>query len=171
MVLSLLDHVRRGYRGSNAVIAADKRKKGWQTVPLSEPQQISPGLLTYFFSHSLYYANAGQFAEEVLGLATTKAQPPLAWLCIEAAAIGDVDFSAAAMLRDTCTLLKQQGIRLVFANVSTHLRDQLDRHGITEMLGTQAIYGSVHAVVAAYESQFGTSVATTSAAAGGELLP
>jgi hypothetical protein len=27
MILSLLDHVRRGYRGTNVVIAADKRKR------------------------------------------------------------------------------------------------------------------------------------------------
>jgi MFS superfamily sulfate permease-like transporter len=70
-------------------------------VPLSEPQQIAPGLLVYLFSHSLYYANAGQFAEEVLRLAKRDAAAP-GWLCVEAAAIGDVDFSAAAMLRDTC---------------------------------------------------------------------
>ena len=151
MVLSLLDHVRRGYRGSNAIIAADKKKKGWQTVPLSEPQQIAPGLLVYLFSHSLYYANAGQFAEEVFHLAKLETQPPLACLCIEAAAIGDVDFSAAAMLRDTNTVLKEQGVRLVFANVSGALRGQLDRYGITELIGRDAIYGSVHAVVADYE--------------------
>jgi SulP family sulfate permease len=66
MVLSLLDHVRRGYRGTNTVIAADKRKKGWQMVPLNPPQQIAPGLLVYCFSHSLYYANCAQFSEEVL---------------------------------------------------------------------------------------------------------
>ena len=54
MVLSLLDHVRRGYRGNNAIIAADKKRKGWQMVALSEPQQIAPGLLVYLFSHSLY---------------------------------------------------------------------------------------------------------------------
>ena len=155
MVLSLLDHVRRGYRGSNAVIAADKRKKGWQTVPLSEPQQIAPGLLVYLFSHSLYYANAGQFAEEVLRLAKVEGQPPLAWLCIEAAAIGDVDFSAAAMLRDTGKLLKEQGIRLVFANVSAAVREQFERYGMTGAVGAEAIYGSVHAVVTAYEHQFG----------------
>jgi SulP family sulfate permease len=167
MVLSLLDHVRRGYRGTNAIIAADKRKKGWQTVPLGEPQHIAPGLLIYLFGHSLYYANAAQFAEEVLRLAKGKAQPPLAWLCVEAAAIGDVDFSAAAMLRDTCTLLKQQGIRLVLANVSPLVRDQFDRYGITEALGVDAIYGSVHAVVAAYEHQSAASAGATTGETGG----
>ncbi|MGB2903605.1 MAG: SulP family inorganic anion transporter [Candidatus Dechloromonas phosphoritropha] len=153
MVLSLLDHVRRSYRGTNVVITADKRKKGWQTVPLSAPQQIAPGLMIYLFSHSLYYANAGQFAEEVLDLAKTSTQPPLTCLCVEAAAIGDVDFSAAAMLRDSCNLLRGKGIRLVFANVSTELRGQFDRYGISKLLGEDAIYGSVHAVVAAYEGQ------------------
>jgi SulP family sulfate permease len=74
-------------------------------------------------------------------------------LCIEAAAIGDVDFSAAAMLRDTDTLLKKQGVRLVFANVSGALRGQLDRYGITDLIGADAFYGSVHAVVADYERQ------------------
>jgi SulP family sulfate permease len=134
MVLSLLDHVRRGYRGTNAVIAADKRKKGWQMVPLNEPQQIAPGLLVYCFSHSLYYANCAQFSEEVFAWQRRGHQPPLDCLCVEAAAIGDVDFSAAAMLRDTCALLKQQGIRLVLANVSPLVRDQFDRYGITEAL-------------------------------------
>jgi SulP family sulfate permease len=42
MVLSLIDHVRRGYRGTNLVIVADKKKRGWQTVPLNEPQAIAP---------------------------------------------------------------------------------------------------------------------------------
>ena len=63
-----------------------------------------------------YYANVGQFAEEILRLANDQAQPPLSRLCVEAAAIGDIDFSAATTLRDTCTLLKQQDILLVFAN-------------------------------------------------------
>jgi len=55
------------------------------------------------------------------------------------------------MLRDTNTVLKEQGVRLVFANVSGALRGQLDRYGITELIGRDAIYGSVHAVVADYE--------------------
>ena len=161
MVLSLLDHVRRGYRGNNTVIAADKRKKGWQMVPLSAPQQIAPGLMVYFFSHSLYYANGAQFAEEVLGLAKSRTPAPLDCLCVEAAAIGDVDFSAAAMLRSVCLLLREQGIRLVFANVSPALHAQFDRHGLTELLGANAIYGSVHAVIAEHEKKSPASAATT----------
>ena len=151
MVLSLLDHVRRGYRGNNSIIAADKRHKGWLTVPLSEPRQIAPGLLAYWFTNNLYYANAGQFAEEVLRLARVKGEVPLRCLCVQAAAIGDVDFSAAAMLRDTCKLLEAQGIALVFAHASPALREQFDRYGLTAVLGADAFYGSLRAVVEAWE--------------------
>ncbi len=151
MVLSLIDHLRRGYRATNVVIVADKKNKGWQTVPVAAPQQIKPGLLIYLFSHSLYYANAAQFAEEVIRLAKSKTEPPLEWICIEAAAIGDVDFTAAAMLRDTYLLLQEQGIRLVFANISTEVQSQFDCYRITEIIGADAIYGSIHAVVVAYK--------------------
>ena len=84
MVLSLLDHVRRGYRASNAVIVADDLA-GWHTVPIANPGQIRPGLLVYFFSHSAYYANAQQLSEEMIQLAQS-AQPRLSWLCLDAAA-------------------------------------------------------------------------------------
>ena len=99
------------------------------------------------------YTHLDVYKRQVLDLAKTSTQPPLTCLCVEAAAIGDVDFSAAAMLRDSCNLLRGKGIRLVFANVSTELRGQFDRYGISKLLGEDAIYGSVHAVVAAYEGQ------------------
>ena len=102
-------------------------------VPLNPPQQIAPGLLVYCFSHSLYYANCAQFSEEVLRLAKTRTPAPLDCLCVEAAAIGDVDFSAAEMLRSVFTQLREQGIRLVFTNVSPALHAQFERHGLTEL--------------------------------------
>jgi MFS superfamily sulfate permease-like transporter len=166
MVLSLLDHVRRGYRGSNSIITADKKNKGWQTVPLSEPQQIAPGLLVYWFTNSLYYANAGQFADEVLRLAKAKGQPPLTCLCVQASAIADVDFSAAQMLRDTCKLLKAQGITLVFAHVSAAVREQFDRYGLTEAVGAEAFYGSLRAVVDAHDHWLAAQEATKTAGTG-----
>lgn len=149
MVLSLIDHLRRGYRAKNMVIVADEQ--GWQTVPLSEPRQIAPGLVVYLFSHSLYYANAGQFAAEVQQLVRVEGAPPLAWLCVEAAAISDLDFSAAIVLRNTCSLLQSQGVRVVFANVYDTVRLQMERCGLIDAIGMDAIYGSLHAVVEDYQ--------------------
>ena len=148
MALSLLDHVRHGYRGHNAVIAADT-VEGWQTVPVTSPAQIQPGLLVYLFSHSAYYANAQQLADEVTKLAT-EAQPGLSWLCIDMVAMGEIDFSAAATLRETTALLQKQGIRLVLVHTSGDVRAQLDRYGITATLGADAYFGSIRAVMEAH---------------------
>ena len=145
MALSLLDHVRHGYRGHNAVITADT-VEGWQTVPVTSPAQIQPGLLVYLFSHSAYYANAQQLADEVTKLAT-EAQPELSWLCIDMVAMGEIDFSAAATLRETAALLQKQGIRLVLVHTSGDVRAQLDRYGITATLGADAYFGSIRAVM------------------------
>ena len=71
------------------------------------------------------------------------------------------------MLRDTGKLLQGQGIRLVFANLTAQVRGQFDRYGLTEILGEQAIDGSIHAVVAAYEPKPAGPEATTSAATDG----
>ena len=57
MALSLLDHVRRGYRPKNTVVVANKAG-GFHTLPVNQPAQFEPGLLVYRFSHSMYDANA-----------------------------------------------------------------------------------------------------------------
>ena len=115
MVLSLIDHTRKGYKPRNTVIVkADEG--GWRTQPVTDPGQFEPGLLVYRFSHSMYYANAQAFSEEALAL-VKDAQPPLSWFCIDAAAIDDVDYSAAATLRSIYGQLKEQDIRLVFVLV------------------------------------------------------
>lgn len=66
------------------------------------------------------------------------------------------------MLRSVFTQLREQGIRLVFTNVSPALHAQFERHGLTELLGATTIYGSVHAVIADHEEKL-AAVATTAA--------
>ena len=111
-----------------------------------------PGLLVYRFTHSMYYANAELFAEQVLELAKGS-QPPPFWLCIDAAAVDDVDFTAAETLRTIYGLLNEQGIRLVFANVSDDIRTELDHSGITRLTGEDAYYASVGDAVNAFRER------------------
>ena len=151
MALSLLDHVRRGYRPKNMVIATAE-SGGWRTTPVSSPAQYVPGLMVYRFSHSMYYANAQQFSEQVLELANG-ADPDLAWFCLDAAAIDDVDYSAAATLRSTCGVLKDKGIRLVFVSVADDVRAELDRFGITDLIGKDAFYSTGGDLITAYKQR------------------
>ena len=70
------------------------------------------------------------------------------------------------MLRDTCKLLKEQGVVLVFAHVSAAVREQFDSYRLTEVVGADAFYGSLRAVVDAYEHVLTAPEATTAATGG-----
>ena len=150
MFLSLASHTRHGYRPKNAVIV-EAQPEGWKTEPVETRGQLLPGLLAYRFNHSMYYANAEQMFEEVSRLAK-EANPPLVWFCIGAGAVDDIDYTAAATLRSIYALLREQGIRLIFFEVSDEVYAQLERSGITGMVGKDAFYASGAAVFSAYKA-------------------
>ena len=151
MVLSLIEHVRRSYRSQNAVLAPEATG-GLRSLPVTTPEQIRPGLIVYRFAHTMYYANAEQLSMEVANLANG-AEPPLVWFCIDASAVADVDFSAAVTLREICGNLKAQGIRLVFAEVVDLVKAELDRSELTDLVGKDAVYQTISAVVSAYDTR------------------
>jgi sulfate permease, SulP family len=151
MFLSLVSHTRHGYRPKNAVMVAAK-PEGYRSRPVATQAQLLPGLLIYRFTHGMYYANAEVLSEEVTKLAR-EAQPPLKWFCIDAAAVDDVDYSAAAVVRTLYGLLHGHGIRLVFAEVTPQVHVQLERSGIIDLVGPDAFYNTAGAVVDAYRQQ------------------
>jgi len=148
IILSLFDHTRRGYRPSNTVLSVDQ-DGGRHTTPVSSHAELRPGLIVYRFNHSMYYANCEQFKSEVRELAT-KAQPPLSWFCLDLGAVDDIDFSAAEALQEASGLLTQRDIRLTCVEVQASVRTELDRYGITKLVGAQNIFGRIHEVEAAY---------------------
>ena len=151
MVLSLIEHVRRSYRSKNVVLAPDETG-GLRALPVITPEQIRPGLLMYRFAHTMYYANAEQLSREVGELAEG-AEPPLIWLCIDASAVADVDFSAAAALREIYGILKGRGIRLVFCNVIDLVKAELNRYELTDLIGKDAFYETISEVVSTYNKK------------------
>ena len=150
IVLSILIHTRHGYKPKNAVLEVDQTGRP-HMVPVSSHAQAIPGLMVYRYHHSMYYANAELFSQEVLELVNT-AQPPLSWFCIDATAVDDVDFTAAATLRETYELLKEKGVRLVMAEVEEDIRSELDRSEVTELIGKDAFFETLEDVEAAYRA-------------------
>jgi sulfate permease, SulP family len=151
IALSLLVHTRHGYRPKNVVLVTTDDGR-WSTRPVASLGQIVPGLVVYRFTHSMYYANSQLLSEQVLDL-INGAQPPPSWFCIDAAAVDDVDFSAAETLRVIAGILKERGIRLVFALLSDDVRAELDRSGLTKLIGENAYYAALGDVVNAYRKE------------------
>jgi high affinity sulfate transporter 1 len=152
IVLSIIDHLRRSYHPNNTVFAREEGGK-LRSVPFADDQPVPemlPGLVVYRFAASLYYANANRFTEEVRHIFRGGEKPPV-WLCLDGAAVGDVDFSAGETLVDLHQELKGGGTTIVFSEMSDDVRAELDRYGITERFGADAYFDSILDVVSAYE--------------------
>jgi MFS superfamily sulfate permease-like transporter len=92
--------------------------------------RTAPGLVVYRFGTGLYFANADRLAEDVHTLARDADTDDLRWFCLDAAAIGDVDYSSAGVLVRVQQRLSAQGCRLVFSGVHNHVRRQLRDYGV-----------------------------------------
>jgi high affinity sulfate transporter 1 len=154
IVLSLIDHTRRGYRPKNVVLVPAESGL-LQAQPVATRAQALPGLLIYRFTHSMYYANAELLSEEITGLANN-AQPPLRWFCMDASAIDDVDYSAAETLRSIFAILKEKGIRLVVAQVMDDVKEE-SRYNLRQLFGEDAFYDTLEDVMKAYQRETGTT--------------
>ncbi len=152
MVLSVLDHLRRGYRPKDTVLIGTASGR-IRSVPVSDHTEagVEPGLVVYRFAASLYYANANRFSEEIRWFLERAAGAPT-WFCVDAAAIGDVDYSAGETLVSVHAQMQEHGTRLVFADVDDEVRAELDRFGITDLVGTDAYFDSIQDMLEAYRA-------------------
>lgn len=148
IVLSILAHLRRSYSPRNAVLGADG-SHDWQSVPVEPVPQPESGLVVYRWGGSLYFANSARFEEQVTGLAEPDGKA-LKWLCVDAVAMGEVDYTGAETLKQVNNELKERGVRLVLAGVSEPVRKSLDTAGVTAAIGEDAYYPSVGDVLEKY---------------------
>lgn len=146
IVLSLLRHVRHSYR-PHTMIFAPNRESRWEPVPSHAGLETGPGLIVYRFGSDLFYANEHLFTDEVRRLIDT-APTPVRWFIVDASAITDLDYSAGRSVNTLCKELAARGIKVVFSRVSQYLRADMDRHGVTSVIGTNSIYSTLHEALA-----------------------
>jgi high affinity sulfate transporter 1 len=151
MVVSLLRIVRHSYRPHTAVLVQDPGGI-WQLTPVVPGALTEPGLVVYRFGATLFYANAGMFADQIRDLAGP-AHSPVRWIVVDAGAITNVDYTAARVVRELQKDLAHRGVALVFAHVQSDLRPDLDRHHLTNAIGPSRIFDTLHAALAAYHGQ------------------
>jgi len=151
IALSVIIHLRHSYRPHDRLLVATPRGS-WRTAQIEAAKQTLPGLVIYRFAASLYYANAGRFEEELTALADA-ARPPLRWLCVACDAMEDIDYSGSLTLRTVQDELSRRGVTLVLCGVPDQVRAELDRDGLTELIGAGHVFPWPDDVVEAYERE------------------
>jgi SulP family sulfate permease len=148
VVVSIIDHLRHSYNPLNSVLV--KSPAGhWQPAPVLPGARTEEGLVIYRFGTSLYYANASRLIDDVTALAAQGS--PLRWMVLDGAAIGDVDYTAAAVLTRVIEHLRKRHIRFAVSSVLGPVREQLDRYGISAALGPGAYYDTPGEALEAFQ--------------------
>jgi len=142
IALSLFRHVNHSYRPHTLMFVPDPTGR-WLPVPAVPGQVTAPGLIVYRFGADLFYANQNRFCDEVRSL-VREAPEPVHCFIVDATAITDLDYSAARSLRDLLEDLKREKVHVVFGRVSPYLKSDMDRHGITRVLGEAQIFATLH---------------------------
>jgi MFS superfamily sulfate permease-like transporter len=152
VIASIIEHLRHSYNPRNGVLA--KSPAGhWQTAPVAPGARTEEGLVVYRFGTSLYYANAFRLLDDVTGLVGHGG--PLRWIVLDCAAIGDIDYTASAVLTTVIEHAHQRHIRFVVTTVLGPVREQLDRYGISAALGPNAYYDTPGEALEAFHAAEG----------------
>jgi len=149
IIASMVDHLRHSYNPLNSVLV--KSPEGhWQPVPAGPGARTEEGLVVYRFGTSLYYANASRLMEDVAALVDHGG--PLRWMILDCAAIGDVDYTASAVLVKVIEHVHQHHVHLVLSSVLGPVRQRLDRYGISKALGQDAYFDTPGEALEAFHS-------------------
>jgi MFS superfamily sulfate permease-like transporter len=149
IIASVVDHLRHSYSPLNSVLV--KSPEGhWQPVPPRPGVRTEEGLVVYRFGTSLYYANASRLVEDIAALVGHGS--PLRWMVIDCAAIGDVDYTASAVLAKVTEHVHQHHVHLALSCVLGPVRRQLDHYGISRALGQDAYFDTPGAALQAFHS-------------------
>ena len=149
IIASVVDHLRHSYSPLNSVLV--KSPEGhWQPVPCGPGARTEEGLVVYRFGTSLYYANASRLLDDVTTLVSQGG--PLRWLVIDCAAIGDVDYTASAVLAKVVEHVHQHHVHLALSSVLGPVRRELNRYGISKALGQDAYFDTPGEALEAFHS-------------------
>jgi SulP family sulfate permease len=155
VALSILDLLRRVARGHDGILGFVPGLAGMHDVDDYPEAALVEGLVVYRYDSPLFFANAEDFRLRCLN-AVAEAPGPVEWLLVNMEANVEVDLTALDALEEVRTELGDDGVVVALARVKTDLREDLDRFGLTERLGSSRIYPTLPTAVAAYCTEFST---------------
>ena len=147
IVISLLDHVRRGYQPRTAVVVRDPEIH-WRMEKPEPGVFVEPGVILYWFGTDLYYANAPHFCQEIRHLVVHS--PGVKVIIVDCGPITSMDFTAGRAILELHSDLNEKGVTLALARVTVGLRKDLDRQCLTTVIGERNIFISRKQSLAAF---------------------
>jgi SulP family sulfate permease len=119
----------------------------WAPIHGAQKTEPVPGVRVVMFAGPLYFANAGEFRSLI---AHAISEPgALGALVLDAAGMGDIDYTGASILRGVVHDLTARKIKLAVARAGTEVVTNLREGGILDQLEDSRIYETVDEAVKA----------------------
>ena len=149
VLASIVNHLRHSYSPLNSVLVRSSLGH-LRPVPVQPGGRTEEGLVIYRFGTSLYFANAGKLAEDLMAL--LEHGGPVRWFVFDCAAIEDMDYTASAVLTKAVEQIQRREVYLAVSSVLGPVRQQFDRYGISKALNPGAWYDSAGEAYAAFRA-------------------
>jgi SulP family sulfate permease len=147
IVLSILDHLRKSYKPNDSIWVRSESGH-LKSAAVVAGTTSAPGVVVYRFAADLYYANTNHFNEEILELVGAGG-PGVRALVLEAGAIFDIDYSGGETVKQVFNELHDRGVTFAICDLQPAVREELDRYGVTELIGEDAYFESAGEALAA----------------------
>lgn len=148
--LSVVDLLARIARPHDAVLGRVPQRAGWHDVEDWEGATTIDGLVIYRYDAPLFFANIDDFRESAL--AELDDFPDARWFLVQAEAIGRIDSTAADGLTQLVKEIHHRGLVFALAETKTDLHEQLDRAGLTALIGEEHLYATIDEAVTAFHA-------------------
>ena len=132
VIVSLIDRLRRQYHPSDDVLVYD----GVIADRLQDRVAVFgalDGVVVYRFGAALFFENAGFFEERVQGL-VSDARMPVHAIVVDAAAMDDIDYSGAEILRRMARQYERQGARIYLTELAPSALAGVHEAGLDDVL-------------------------------------
>lgn len=149
IIVSLLDHVRRGYQPRTAVVLRDPEIH-WRMEKTAPGLFVEQGVILYWFGTDLYYANAPHFCSEIRRL--VEGSPGVKVVIVDCGPVTSMDFTAGRALSELRGDLAHRGVTLALTRVTTGLRKDLDQQCLSGEIGEQNLFRSRKQSLAAFKT-------------------
>jgi high affinity sulfate transporter 1 len=145
IVLAVLLFFRRNWWPHGAVLGEVPELGGWHSVTEHPSATRLPGIVVFRWEASLFFANVGQFRDQVRRL--VREQHP-GWVVLQCEAVTDIDVTAAEVLKDLDEELNAAGVHLAFVEMRDRLQDLVKRYGLHTTLDQEHFYPSLERALA-----------------------
>ncbi|UDY35157.1 SulP family inorganic anion transporter [Dermatobacter hominis] len=144
IVLAILLFFRRNWWPHGEVLGEVPDVGGWHSLSVYPDARQVEGIVVFRWEAPLFFANAGQFRDQVRAL-VRESEPD--FVVLQCEAVTDIDVTAAEVLKDLDEELNAKGVHLAFVELRDRLRDLIVRYELQTTLQAEHFFPSVEVAV------------------------